>query len=632
MCGILGSINISEASDLLRYIEHRGPDAMGNMDFEINAHTVQLLHARLSILDLSEAGGQPMLSGDGRGCIVFNGEIYNHEELKKEFNGIEFIGHSDTETIINYFREKPILENLKNLNGIFAFAYLDFDKKLLYLARDRFGVKPLYYYCKGNDLMFSSEIRPLKAYLNPTIDAGVVVNSLRMRYTPAPMTIYAGIAKVEPGQMVIFDLADRDISCTKQYFIKKGPAGSYQGEWQQMVREYGNLFEKAVERQLMADVDIGILLSGGVDSALVAAVAQSKSPKRITGFTIGFDGDCHEEDETEYARQTAEVLRLEHCTRKIGFSDFLDSIHKTVNIVEEPIGTTSIIPMNFLAELAASQVKVVLSGQGADEPLGGYYKYKGLLVLERANSFKGLASLLDKMNLLYKGNENSRRLFSALLAQDKIDSIMELNAICSTGDIGKMLNPSHSHKHTAALQKKQELLKNIWNKCMPIEMDLENLGLYMDLRTSLADDLLMYTDKLTMHYGLECRVPILDNDLIAFIESLDRGYKYDFRKGKIIHKAFAREYLPTCIVERKKLSFKSPTEAWFRENEGEIVQVFSENQEFLHLFKLEEIKLLIKRHRNGANLEKQIFLLLSLNFLLSSSRVADYSKAYQELP
>ena len=618
MCGILGSINISENSDLLKCIQHRGPDASGRMDFEINIHTVQLLHARLSVVDLSEAGGQPMLSGDSRGCIVFNGEIYNHEELKREFSGIEFRGHSDTETIINYFREKSILENLENLNGIFAFAYLDIDKKLLYLARDRFGVKPLYYYYKGNELMFSSEIRPLKSYIKSEINRGVAFITLRMRYSPSPLTVFDEIKKVEPGQLISFDLGENVVKVNKEYFVKRERLGTRKDELKKLVNIYGDLFEKAVERQLMADVDIGILLSGGVDSALVAAIAQQRSPKKLKAFTIGFEGDHKELDEISYARETADILGLDHYNKKINFPNFLTSIKQIAHIVEEPIATTSIIPMYFLSELAVSHVKVVLSGQGADEPLGGYNKYRALPYLAKIRFFRKISPSLNKVDFVYKNKEHLRRFLKAIQPEDLVSSWMEYSAISSLNDVANTVNPKNKDQGLSEMQQYDTLITDIWKNRTPNNNKLKDLFLYYDLRTSLADDLLMYTDKITMNFGLECRVPILDNDLIAFIESLDSKYKYNSRKGKIIHKAFAQDYLPASIIKRKKLGFKSPTEIWFRENGKELENIFMDNSDFLTMFNEKKVRELLNRHNEGENLEKQIFHLLSINYLFNN--------------
>ncbi len=609
MCGILGSINLDCTSDYLNLIQHRGPDSSGSEYFELGGHKISMFHRRLSIVDLSPAGSQPMATFDNNAYIIFNGEIYNHLDLKKQLPHVTFKGHSDTETIVNYFRKCSILENLTNLNGIFAFAYLDVERKQLYLARDRFGVKPLYYYFDGNQLLFASEVRPIKSYIKTEINRGVAFTTLRMRYSPSPLTVYQGIKKVEPGQVLIFDLSEKVIKLTKEYFVTNNQLGTRKDDQKKLVNIYGDLFENAVERQLMADVDIGILLSGGVDSALVAAITQKRTNIKIKGFTIGFEGDHEELDEIGYARETADLLGLDHYEKQINFSDFLTSIKQIVQVVEEPIATTSIIPMYFLSQLAASHVKVVLSGQGADEPLGGYNKYRALPYLEKARLFRNLGPVLDKFNFLYKDKEHLRRFFKAIQPKDKVDSWLEYNAISSLTDVVSLINPEEVTRGLNEIQHNQLFISDIWKNRTPKNSELKDSFLFFDLRTSLADDLLMYTDKITMNFGLECRVPILDNELIAFIESLDSRYKYNSRKSKIIHKAFAEEYLPSSIVNRKKLGFKSPTESWFRKNMEELESVFMDNHDFQTLFNLNKVRELLNRHKNGENLEKQIFLL-----------------------
>lgn len=622
MCGILGSININNTQEYLDTIKHRGPDGSGIESFKIGSNSVTLLHRRLSIVDLSEAGKQPMFSFDNNTCITFNGEIYNHTELKEQLTGIPFNGHSDTETIVNYFGTLGIRNTLKQLNGIFAFAYLDIKNKLLYLARDRFGVKPLYYYFHKNQLLFSSEIRPLKALLKPAIDKGSLMSSLRLRYTPSPATIYTAINKVEPGQLLTFDLSDK-LTLSKSYYAATPKSlGSRKDEHQKLVKEYGDLFEKAVERQLMADVEVGILLSGGVDSALVASVAKQKSKAPVKAFTVGFEGRHEDIDEIAYAQQTANLLGLEHFYKKINATDFLHSLKKIAQIVEEPVGTTSIIPMYFLSELAASKVKVVLSGQGADEPLGGYNKYKGLSLLETSRLFRPLMPLTKGARFAYNRNEKLRRLMASIQCKDNLSSLVEFNAISSVEEVMELITPSGYGRYIDVLKARESRFKQIWEARTPIQSSIKNLFLYYDLRTSLADDLLMYTDKITMHFSLECRVPILDNDLIDFIESLDSRHKFNAKRGKIIHKDFAAEYLPSTIIDRKKLGFKSPTELWFRENKAEIERTLINDKLFSSWFNPDAVKKLLSSHNNGRNREKQIFLLLSIYNILKQSAEA----------
>ncbi|HEY1025498.1 MAG TPA: asparagine synthase (glutamine-hydrolyzing) [Sphingobacteriaceae bacterium] len=618
MCGILGSVNIDCTMKYLDSIKHRGPDASGHLNVSDSKHQVEFLHRRLSIIDLSDAGSQPMSSYDKQGVLIFNGEIYNHLELKSKLTGISFAGASDTETIVNYFRKFSFDKCIGDLNGIFGLAYLDKEKMQLYLARDRYGVKPLYYYYNSEQIIFSSEIRPIKSHLNPEIDRGTLLNLLKVRYTPAPFTIYSQVFKLEPGQVITIDLSLQRMAVKKEYFVKPSPTlGTRKGDKTQLVRIYGDLFEKAVERQLMSDVEVGVLLSGGIDSALVAAIANRKCQNKIKAFTIGFESDHPDVDEITFADETAQLLGLEHYCKRISLNDFLGSISNTVRIIEEPIGTTSIIPMYYLSELAASHVKVVLSGQGADEPLGGYYKYKGLSLLANTRILKkAFPNFFKRINLGKLKNDKARRFLSSVLAKDSIDAFIEYNSITSKGTLAELINANYYDSGIKSSNEKLSQFYSILKERTESSKNIRDLFLYYDLRTCLADDMLMYTDKITMNFSLECRVPILDNDLIDFVESLNSKYKFNTRNGKLIHKEFAKEYLPSTIINRKKLAFKSPAKHWFNQNHEQIIEAFASGQKFNSIFNRKAISKLLNDHSIGNNLENIIFLLLSLRYFL----------------
>ena len=456
MCGILGSINLLIESKHLNLLKHRGPDDYGENSFCINNTKVQFLHRRLSIVDLSEMGKQPMFSHDQKSCIILNGEIYNHLELKNDIISKQFNGHSDTETLINFFRSCNIEDNLTRINGIFAFAYLDLENETLYLARDRFGVKPLYYYNQGNELLFSSELRPLKEILSISISKGVLMNSLRMRYSPSPATIYENIKKVEPGQLLKFKLG-KDIAPSKMYFVQKSiPLGSKNGDIKKLAIEYGVLFEKAVTSQLMSDVEVGIFLSGGIDSALIAAIAKKNTKSSVKAFTVGFYGDDQHLDEINPASHTARVLGLDHYYKKINFSDLLTALDQIIEIVEEPIGTTSIIPMFYLSKLASSKVKVILSGQGADEPLGGYRKYRVLSILHYLRFFRNFLPRFKSIHL--HKSEHFRRLFASIKSLDNFDSYREFNSIYSCQEALDLINVTEQNIIHRAMQKRKMTL------------------------------------------------------------------------------------------------------------------------------------------------------------------------------
>lgn len=613
MCGIVGSINYYLPDDTVQSIRHRGPDGFGTYETIINKHIVRFFHHRLSILDLSANGSQPMESSDGQGLIIFNGEIYNHTELRKNMQPIRFRGHSDTETLVNLCRAGCTAESISQLNGIFAFAYLDMQHEKLYLARDRFGIKPLYYYYSEEECIFSSEIRPIVDRVGRAYSISSITSALELRHVPAPATLFKNIYKVEPGQYIEIKLGD-ELSLSKNYFADI-PRLKRRGNTtrKQLITEYGSLLEKAVERQLLSDVEVGVLLSGGVDSSLIAAIAKSKM-NNIKAFTIGFDDK--EFDETENARVTAAYLNIEHYCAEVRFDNFIKQFEEIVDIVEETLDTGSLFSMYTLSKLASSKVKVVLSGQGADEPLGGYTKYKALPaidILSQLKIFHGAFHFLSR-NIRH---QNLRRIFSTAGTSNDFQAYFEFNSLFGNHALNKLLNEEEAElmysKYHAALESFQEVLQS-W-KNLPSKRS--NLYPYLDTRTKLPEALLKYTDKITMHFSLECRVPMLDNELVAFIESLPRKYRFSFRNRKIIHKLFAQEYLPAKIIDRKKLAFHAPSSAYFKNHPKEIKQWFlqNDNKLFWRIFNKSRILELIDEHARLGNREKELILIMSTLFL-----------------
>jgi len=390
--------------------------------------------------------------------------------------------------------------------------------------------------------------------------------------------------------------------------------GSRKQETSSLVKEYGDLFEQAVERQLMSDVEIGVLLSGGIDSALVAAVAKNKSAKPLKTFTVGFKEGLFESDEIEMAKITAETLNLENIHVRTDFVNFIEDLKKIIRIVEEPIATNSIIPMYSLSKLTSEHVKVVLSGQGADEPLYGYRKYKGLIFLKHLERFKLLRKGLKYSGMKNFKKEDVRRFYDAAVEKDMLVAYREYNSISSGDELSRLLNKNGLTDTGTILRGKEKLFKEKWTKRIPSEKAIITFP-FLDLRNSLADDLLMYTDKLMMHFSVECRVPILDNDLIEFIESLHHSYKLSFSKGKIIHKKFAEEYLPSSIIHRKKIGFATPASKWYTTHKQVIEDLICSNKEMGKIFNINAIKEVLNTHEQNQNLEKLILLLLSISLL-----------------
>lgn len=611
MCGILGSVNIFFDNSILDLIKHRGPDDYGTEEVHINTNKIRFSQRRLSIIDLSPAGHQPMFTECGNYLIIFNGEIYNHLELRDKLpKTINYRGHSDTETILYYLKEYGI-NGIKDFNGIFAIAFLDQINNKLFLARDLFGVKPLYYYeGTNNDLLFSSEIRPIKALLKEVnLNKDALANLLRLRYNPSPDTLFQQIKKVHPGHYLEIKLNTNQLLLQNHSYLSEIQKTIYYPR-NEAVNLYGQKLEEAVKRQLLSDVEVGVLLSGGIDSAIVAALAQKHYTSKLKTFTIGFEG-ANSEDEIEDAAETAKILGVEHKFRKISFTDFIDIIKKCTQIVEEPLATTSIIPMYYLSELASKEVKVVLTGQGADEPLGGYIRYKSELIRDIIPSF--LHTKLPSIVQLTKiKNEKIIRGTNAIVVKNEIDRFLASYEVFTNDEIFQLIN----HHDKTSYQRIDYLYKilNCKSKNHPVERMMA-----LDTRLNLSDDLLNYTDKITMNFALECRVPMLDLELISFIESLPYNLKLNLSRGKIIHKEFARKILPDKIINRKKKGFLSPTNNWFK-NEADIIKdiLLSTDSNFSKVFNQNYVADIIKLHLQGYNKEKQIFLLLSIYFWFES--------------
>ena len=607
MCGILGTINCPFPSSVLDLLRHRGPDDFGISKIEAAGHQLALGHRRLSIVDLSSAGHQPMWTRDGQHAIVFNGEIYNHASLRRGPSE-RYRGASDTETILYHLAEHGI-GGVENLNGVFALGLLDLDKQALYLARDPFGVKPLYYSATPDRFLFSSELKPLQKLLDAPLDPASLGELLRLRYLPAPDTLLENVHKVRPGHILEVRFSHPTLSVREYPYAARRRDDQHPLSFRQSVSHYGELLESAVERQLMSDVPIGVLLSGGVDSALIAQAAQRKSGYRMKAFTVGFEtgdqGSIDPADEIAEAAETAECLGLEHHQVRIGLPEFLQTLSEITTIVEEPLATTSVVPMYYLARLAAQHVKVVLSGQGADEAMGGYRRYQSELL--HALLPPGSATLLRFGKRMLGGrNATLDRALESLSVRDDVTRFEAAYGVFSDDRIKRLTGQSSSRA--------RERIQYAYDRlgCSAQAHSVERM-MSLDLRLNLADDLLLYTDKITMHHSVECRVPLLDLELVRFVESCPASYRVGLRRMKIMHKKHAESVLPKAIVHRTKKGFLSPTTRWFRDQGPIWDTLLDGGSRFATVFDLKEVHKVLREHHSGLNRERHIFLLLSLH-------------------
>lgn len=558
MCGVLGAVDLAINETALSLLQHRGPDGHGLELINCSGRSVWLAHARLSILDLSPAGHQPMQSRNRRWWVTFNGEIYNHLELRNELAG-PFRGHSDTETLVELIAAKGVESVLPRLNGMFAFAALDTLTGRLFLARDPFGIKPLYFLNNGKNLVFASEVRALNAVLQsaglpaPGLDRLALQQFLTLRYTPSPSTLWQGVQRLAPGHMLNVDLAS---GMSSQTCFVRATDERFTGTLDEAVECYQGKLAQSVERQLLSDVPVGILLSGGIDSALVAAMAKD-SGVLAPCFTVGF-GDGHQECEINDAAHTARTLGLPFNKVLISPEQLRSVLPSIVRSIEEPLGTTSVMPMWELVRRAHEDVTVVLTGQGTDEPWGGYYRYQ-VELLRNTLGWPALWRVGGAMLSFWKGKpEALERGLRSLSEAKQVNQIIGAACLFTAEERQSLTGLADDGGASAQLRNWLQ-----WLATAPILSGAERM-MRVDTRMNLADDLLLYADKISMATSLEARVPMLDTELVQFVESLPIEYRLRWGKGKIVHKAMAERYLPADIVHRPKKGFQVPFGAWSR--------------------------------------------------------------------
>ncbi len=553
MCGIVGAVNLPLNDDTLRLLHHRGPDSCGAEHLIIKGYSVSLGHTRLSILDLSPAGHQPMQSRDGRWWVTFNGEIYNHVSLRDLLAG-PFRGHSDTETLVEMIAQKGLDKTLPLLNGMFAFAALDTQHGKLYVARDPFGIKPVYFAKAQNKFAFASEVRALR---NMGVGSGVDHQALRqflaLRYTPSPATLWDGIQRLPPGYLLTLDIASAGATLSR--YIQP-TSNHFSGSIDEAVEAYREILSSAVKRQLLSDVPVGVLLSGGVDSALVASMAK-EAGRDLPCFTVGFGAD-HSECEIDDAAETARILDLPFNHIVVSPDQLREALPAIVRSVEEPLGTTSIMPMWYLVRRAREDVTVVLTGQGSDEPWGGYFRYQ-LELLRDYLPWPAWWSAGQQLASLWTTKpESISRGLRSLSACNPVDQILEACALFSPEERRLLLGDTDYGGASVSVGSWLE-----WLNGAPGLHSAERM-MRLDSRMNLADDLLLYGDKISMAMSLEARVPMLDIELVRFIESLPIEYRIRLRQGKVVHKKMAERYLPPTIVHRRKKGFQVPFGTWSR--------------------------------------------------------------------
>jgi asparagine synthase (glutamine-hydrolysing) len=565
MCGICGQYNfLSDApvdaqaiKKMANAIAHRGPDDEG----QYISGSLGLGFRRLSIIDLA-GGHQPMSDAGGSIWLVFNGEIYNFPELKAELQsyGHIFRTNSDTEVIVHGYKQWGN-EVLDHLNGMFALAVWDRMSRQLMLARDRTGIKVLYYKISAGQLKFGSEIRALLATEEGTakLDPVSLNLFLRYRYTPSPLTLYEGIKKLAPGtRLIVKDGVARIERWWKFEPVPIDPMPSVNEAEEELLA----LYKRAVKRQLISDVPLGLLLSGGLDSGLLLAL-MNQHGKDWKTYSVGF-GTRFRDDELCAAADTAKALQSSNISIELSREIFDESLSQVIACLEEPVATASIVPMYHLCKRAREDVKVVLMGQGPDELFGGYRRHLGVRYSQYWRSLpEWVRTPISKALAALPRNETIKRGLASLQIADRTKMYQNVFSLLPGGLIDSLF------REGALPEAAGDKILDCWNDLLPLMKNTDELGglQFLEMRSSLPDELLMYGDKLSMAHGLEARVPYLDHDIVEYVECLPASYKVRWGSGKWLHRGVCNNFLPKEVVQRKKANFAANVvDDWFRQS------------------------------------------------------------------
>jgi asparagine synthase (glutamine-hydrolysing) len=584
MCGIAGfwEANGRASSDvaglMANSILHRGPDGSGI--WLIHSLGIALAHRRLSVLDLSPAGHQPMVSPCGRYVLAYNGEIYNHADLRDELDheggGFDWRGHSDTETLLAGLRHWGIAKCLEKLNGMFAFALLDCVEKQLVLARDRLGEKPLYYGRAGGSFLFGSELKALVAHPSwcGEVNRSALALLLQYGYVPTPFSIYDGISKLPPAHYVVIRNQGREISKPYSYWnldeIAEEGAVRAGGGAAELIEELDSLLRDSISRRMMADVPLGAFLSGGYDSSTVAALMQAQSNRPVKTFSIGFSE--HTFNEAPYAKAVAAHLGTDHTELYVSPKEAMAVIPRLPEIYDEPFADSSQIPTFLVSQLARQHVTVALSGDGGDELFCGYNRYlMGYSLWSRLRFLppslrKGLSWLVCNApgNLLDTLQRQLPKRFQVSSLSDRLPKLADV--LAHQDDAG----------FYASLVSSTKPISESWvigaeNSAgvsslavTPNFSDFRHQMMYWDQMTYLPDDILAKVDRASMAVSLEARVPLLDHRLVEFAWRVPIGFKYREGQGKWLLRQVLHRYVPKELMERPKMGFGVPIEHWLR--------------------------------------------------------------------
>lgn len=584
MCGIVGywdkrGAETTVVEQMALQIQHRGPDGAGV--WLNKAGDLAMAHRRLAIIDLSPAGHQPMNSPCDRYTLVFNGEIYNHPELRieleQEGGHFDWRGHSDTETLLAALRHWGLEKTLQRINGMFAFALWDSEEQALFLARDRMGEKPLYYGNNNGCFFFSSELKSFTTHPHwqAEIDRNAMSLYMRHNYVPAPWSIYQGMNKLAPAHYIVIREAGLQVSEPRCYWnlaevVEQGKTQRTGGDSASLVDDLDTLLRDAVHSRMAADVPLGAFLSGGFDSTMVAALMQSQSHQPVKTFTIGFNEQGY--NEAVHAKAVARHLGTDHTELYVTPEEAMAVIPQLPTIWDEPFADSSQIPTLLVSELARKHVTVSLSGDGGDELFCGYNRYtQGYQIWHKLQMLPlPIRRLIGTMMQVFPGapveyllNFLPKRLQIPHLA-DRLPKLADV--------VKEASGESYYHRLVSHWKTPDQLVlgatepKTLFNypEQLPALADFRERMMYLDTLTYLPDDILTKVDRASMAVSLEARVPLLDHRVAEFAWKVPMSLKYKNGKGKWLLREVLYRYVPRELMERPKMGFGVPIDHWLQ--------------------------------------------------------------------
>jgi asparagine synthase (glutamine-hydrolysing) len=623
MCGICGIFNLNgdgvdrpTLDSMSNAIGHRGPDGSGT--FVDGA--IGLGHRRLSIIDV-DGGAQPISNEDDTLQLVFNGEIYNFIELREELlkYGHRFKTKSDTEVIIHAYEQWGV-ECVNRFNGIFAFALWDGSQRRLFIARDHMGVKPLYYAMVHDRLIFASEIKALlqDRECPREVDIKALGDLFSYRYVPSPDTLFRGIKKLAPGHWLLAHGA----AITIRRYWNRIPAINSAKTANQLMEQYQEIVEDAMRLQIRSDVPVGLFLSSGVDSGAILSLMRQHISGPLHTFTIGFAGG-EKTNENGAAQALAEQFGTLHHEMIVTPDDYLSYFLRYIWDIEEPVGNETAAAFYFVSQLARKNVKVVLTGQGVDEPWAGYHRHLGVKLSALysqlppvvTHAIRGAVKMLPC-------NERLKRGVASLDEKDMLSRFAKIYTFFDI-DMKNMLFTSDTKERLGYDgHETGETLRHLYNEVA--HLDPLSRMLYIDTRTGLPDDLLMVNDKTSMANSIEARVPFLDYRLVEFVETIPSHLKIKGLHGKYLHKRAAEKWLPKSVVYRKKKGFANPIDQWLRGSMQTFVKdcLFCEGSAVQRYFDIGYIRRMVALHEAGR--EDYLFhIYLLISFELWHKRFID---------